>query len=116
MVGETNSPSPWMGGSPINAALGALEKKLVEITQFDWPPKAVVDQPGGGLGAFMLSKFWVKVVAETIWPSGRLKWSVPRLVAPSWSWSDAVMAPPHVPLAVKVNGRLADAPSAGNTP
>jgi hypothetical protein len=53
-------------------------------------------------------------VAEVTTPVTKLKATVPRLVAPSWSWSVAVTVPPHASAgsARNVNDRAAVAPFA----
>ena len=55
---------------------------------------------------------WVVLAKLLLGPRTKLLLSVPRLAAPSWSWSAAVMVAPFAPLAVKVNGLVIDPPVA----
>ena len=50
------------------------------------------------------------------WPSRKEKVTVPRFAAPSCNWSEAVLVPPQLPVAVKVNGWTTAVPLVLRTP
>src|SRR5262245_18433677 len=57
-----------------------------------------------------------KLVAGGAEPSVNVLVIEPKLIAPSWSRRTAVSVPPHVPLAVNVNGVVTEAQPATNEP
>src|ERR1051326_3357879 len=112
--GVSSSLTPTLPGSGEKAALGAVSADVVDVTQLDCPPEADVAQPAGNDGATTESKFCVKIVA--VRPRGMAKLIVPRSAAPSCKASMAVITPPQVPPAVKLNDCVAGVPSVKTTP
>jgi hypothetical protein len=69
MTGETSSVKPTVAGSGAKAAFGALLGVVVDVTQGDSEPLAVVVQPAGSAGAATPSKFWEVTVTVFSTPS-----------------------------------------------
>ena len=84
--------------------MGAVSLAAAEVTQSDSAPLVEVVHPAGNAGAVTPSKFSERTVVTLGWPSRNEKVTVPRFAAPSCNWSVAVLVPPQVPIAVKVNG------------
>src|ERR1035437_6689519 len=116
MVGESSSFRPTFEGSGEKTEFGVVSLTEVEVTQADWAPPVEVLQPAGKAGAVMPSKFWENTLTTLDWPSRNEKVSVPRFVAPSCNWSEAVLVPPQLPVAVKLNGSTTAVPLVLTTP
>src|SRR2546423_8313559 len=101
MLGESSRRSLTVLGSVTKALFGAVSLEVVEVTHGEALPVATVEvQPGGKAGAVTLSKFSENVTLGT--PSGKVKVTVPRLVAPSCNWSVAVSVLPQASAASAV--------------
>ena len=117
MTGDVSSAWPAVPASGTNAEFGVVSEKPLVTAQFAMTPEVTeAPQAAGKAGAIALSKFSEKVVTGTIAPKRAVKVAVPRLEAPSWSWSVAVTIPPQAPIAVKLNGRVTAAPPAVKAP
>src|ERR1035441_10084247 len=110
MAGESNSFTPTLAGSRENTAFGVVSRAEMEVTQADCAPLVTVVQPAGKAGAATPSKFWENTLATLDWPSRNEKVSVPRFVVPSCNCSEAVLVPPQLPVAVKLNGSATAVP------
>src|SRR5690242_21768053 len=117
MTGEVSSVWPAAPESATEAELGALSEEAVLLAQLPTRPDTTAeDQPEGKAGAVTPSNVSVNVVTVITAPRRIVKLTVPMLTSPSWSWKLAVMIPPQLPLAVKVNGRVTAPPPTISAP
>src|SRR2546425_11250980 len=96
---EVSWLSLGLSGSCAKAELGKVSAARLVVTQGAPAPLQETVQPAGKAGAVTASKLSDQTA---FWPNWKLEVTVPKLFVPSWSWSVAVMVPPHAPVAVKV--------------
>src|SRR5437764_14327666 len=105
MDGDTSTLSVTFAPSAAKAALGAVSDCEAEVTHGEAPvPEAELDHPAGKDGAATPSKFSENVTLEFSAPMGMMNLLV-LTFEPSWERKEAIIFPPHWPLAVNVNGR-----------
>src|SRR5262245_54083234 len=103
MLGVTSAVSETAAGSLMNASLGAVSGGVTDVSQASAPARDTLVHPAGRADATTPSKFSVVRVLER--PVARFQVTLPRFVAPSWTWSVAVTGVPQA-TAPTVNVKL----------